>query len=66
MTPTWKIYLFAFVAVVAVFAVAVSPITSAFAQETANGDGMNNSDEKTHDGKSGKSCPGKNKEGMST
>jgi hypothetical protein len=65
MSPNQKI-LIVFLAIVAVFAVAISPVTSAFAQEIASGDDMQNGDDKTFDGKSGKSCPGKNKEGMST
>ena len=63
MTTHQKICMIAFVAMIAVFAVAISPITTVFAQEIE--DGVQD-DDKTHEGKSGKSCPGKNKEGMST
>ncbi len=60
MTPNQKIYLIAFFAIIAVFAVASSTISVVFAQDM--GDSMQG--DKTYEDKSGKSCPGKNKEGM--
>jgi hypothetical protein len=66
MTRTQKI-LIAFVVVTAVFAVTVSPITVAFAQEPPDGNKLqSHSDAKTFEGKDAKSCSGKNKGGMST
>jgi hypothetical protein len=62
MIPSQKICLIAFFAIVAVFAAAISPSPAAFAQDVDSG----THDDKTYEDKSGKSCPGKNKEGMST
>jgi len=56
----------AFVAMVAVFAVATSPIATAFAQESTESGSLENHPEKTYEGSEGKSCPGKNKGEMST
>jgi hypothetical protein len=65
VTPK-KIHLLAVIAMVAVFAVAISPIATAFAQESTDGADLENHSEKTYEAKEGKSCPGKNKGGMST
>ena len=52
---------------VAVFAVAVTPITTAFAQESPDsGNATDHPDAKTFDEKDGKSCPGKHKGATST
>lgn len=60
-----KIRMLAFVAIVAVFAFAISPITTAFAQESTSSIQVD-SDEKTYEGKDAKSCAGKDKRSMST
>jgi hypothetical protein len=65
ITENQKIRMLAFVAIVAVFAFAISPITTAFAQESTNSIQVD-ADEKTYEGKEGKSCPGKDKRSMST
>lgn len=65
MTKNHQIYLLAFVAAVAVFALATSPIATAFAQESSGAD-LENHPEKTYEGSEGKSCPGKDKGSMST
>jgi hypothetical protein len=54
-----KLYMITFVAIVAVLAVAASPITTAFAQESQDGSSTQSySEDKTQgDGKDGKSCP---------
>lgn len=61
-----QIRMLAVIAVVAVFAVAISPIATAFAQESTDSNTLENHSDKTYEGKDGKSCPGKNKGGMST
>jgi hypothetical protein len=62
-----RIYMITFVAIVAVLAVAVSPITTAFAQSSSDGNGpQTHSEDKTYDDKDDKSCPGKYKGEMST
>ncbi|HWP78540.1 MAG TPA: hypothetical protein VNL34_02680 [Candidatus Nitrosotenuis sp.] len=61
MTPNQKISLIAFFAIIAIFAVASSTIPVVFAQDMDY-----THDDKMHEDKSGKSCPGKNKEGMIT
>jgi hypothetical protein len=65
ITENQKIRMLAFVAIVAVFAFAISPITTAFAQESTNSIQVD-ADEKTYEGKEGKSCAGKDKRSMST
>jgi hypothetical protein len=50
------------VVVVAIFAVAIAPMTTSFAQEDTGNNIEIDSEDKTHEGKAGKSCPGKNKE----
>ncbi|HET8720109.1 MAG TPA: hypothetical protein VFM64_03845 [Candidatus Nitrosotenuis sp.] len=53
--------------VVAVFAVAYAPISTAFAQESPDsGSTTDHQDAKTFDGKDGKSCSGKHKGEAST
>jgi hypothetical protein len=59
ITENQKIRMLAFVAIVA-----ISPITTAFAQESTNSIQVD-ADEKTYEGKEGKSCPGKDKRSMS-
>jgi len=62
-----RIYLFTFVAIVAVLAVAVSPITTAFAQGSSDGSSPQpHSEDRTYDDNDGKSCPGKYKGEMSS
>jgi len=62
MTRNQKISMIALVAVAAVFAGAISPATTAFA-EPAETDGLQNHSDVKYEGKDGKSCPGKNKSG---
>lgn len=63
MTGNQKISMIALVAIAAVFVGVISPITTAFA-EAIDADGLrNHSDDKTYEGKGGKSCPGKYKSG---
>lgn len=58
-----KIYIPAIVVLFAILAVAVSPISIAVAQESSEAqDSDHTSDEKTYDGKEGKSCAEKKKE----
>ncbi|WP_048196597.1 hypothetical protein [Candidatus Nitrosotenuis uzonensis] len=62
VTPK-KIHMLAVIAMVAMFAVVISPIATAFAEST-DGANLENHPEKTYEGKEGKSCPGKNKDNM--
>jgi hypothetical protein len=61
---TRKMLVIASIALVAVLAVAVSPITVAFAQESTETT-HSYADDKVYDGKDGKSCPSKNQSEMS-
>jgi hypothetical protein len=58
-----KVQLLVFIVAIAVFAAAITPIVPISAQEDSV---QNVSEDKTHEDKSGKSCPGKNKQGMTT
>lgn len=65
MTRNQKISMIALVAVAAVFAGVISPMTTAFA-EPADTDVLQNHSDVKYEGKDGKSCPGKNRGGTST
>ncbi len=57
------IHISAIVVLIAILAVAVSPISTAVAQESSEEQSPDHSsDEKTYDGKEGKSCPEKKKD----
>lgn len=62
---TKKTYLLAMVAVVAILAFAVSPITTAFAQDSAQTT-QTYSEDKAYGEGEGKSCPGKEKGEITT
>ncbi|CAE6494500.1 MAG: hypothetical protein QXE84_09580 [Candidatus Nitrosotenuis sp.] len=66
MVTIKKTYMLAAIVMAAVFAVAISPIATAFAQESTDDMSLENHADKTYEGKEGKSCPGKNKGGMNT
>ena len=58
-----KVYIPAIVVLVAILAVAISPISTAVAQESSGEESSgHSSDDKTYDGKEGKSCADKKKD----
>lgn len=62
-----KIYIPAIVVLAAILAVAISPISTAIAQESSEEPSSDyNSDDKKHDGKEGKSCAEKKKDRSET
>ena len=62
-----KIYIPAIVVLIAILAVAISPISTAVAQESSEEQSPDHSsDEKTYDGKEGKSCADKKKDRAET
>lgn len=65
MTREQKLHMLVIISVAAVFAVAASPIATAYAQESTDGTGeYGDSEEKRYGDKEGKSCAGKDKHGM--
>lgn len=64
MTRERKIHMLAIIAVVAVFAVAASPIATVYAQEPESSGEYDGTEEKKYGDKDRKSCAGKEKRGM--
>jgi hypothetical protein len=57
-----KLYIPTIVVLIAIVAVAISPISTAVAQESEGDSSDHNPDEKSYEGKDGKSCADKKKD----